>query len=228
MKNRKMIIGLCLGGLMAQVGCKSYVGYREDGWEAYRQEDYAEAAENFAEAVDRKPSDYLSQYYLGVSLLKQEQAVAAQTPLEQALMIAPENPQWTPQIADAVAESYYQQGRVEKLYAFLDQMIADYNQQSYDFLRKAKYLGMVGDADGQKLALTKAGQFAPMGDATPYLAQAEFYLSYNDVPAALQALRYGYYVDPSNEAVQDQLRGQGIVPGPTQAERPPKAILLDQ
>ena len=225
MKKLKTIAGLCLLATLSQAGCKSYVGYREDGWSAYRQEDYAGAAENFAEATQRKPSDYLSQYYLGVSLLKLDQAVQAMTPLEQALMLAPENPQWTPQIADGVAESYYQQGRVEKLYAFLDQMIIDYNQQSYDFLRQAKYLGLMGDADGQKLALTKAGQFAPMGDATPYLAQAEFYLSFNDVPAALQALRYGYYVDPTNESVQDQLRGQGIVPGPTQAEEPPKAIL---
>ncbi len=225
MKTVKMMAGACVVALLTQLGCKSNVGYREDGWEAYRQEDYAAATDNFREAVERKPSDFLSQYYLGLSLLKQDQAVRAQPALEQALMLRPEDPRWTPQIADAVAEAYFQMESVEKLYGFLDNMIVEYSQQPYDFLRKAEYLGRLGDADGQKLALTKAGQFAPLGDATPYLAQAKFYLSVNDNPAAVQSLQYGHYADPENQDIIDMLWGQGIVPGPTQAVKPPKAIL---
>ena len=225
MNRVKWIAGLCLLTLGVQLGCKNHVGYREDGWDAYRQKDYAAAEENFREAVTIYPADYLSQYYLGLALLELGQPVQAQTPLEQALELRPQDPVWTPQIADALAESYLQQERIETLYAFLDNMIERYHQQPRDFLRKARMLGEIGDADGQKLALVKAGQFAEMGDATPYLAQAAFFMEVNDIPAAIQSLQYGYYVDPDNVDVQEQLRGQGIVPGPTVARQPPKAIL---
>jgi tetratricopeptide (TPR) repeat protein len=208
-------------------GCTNHVVHRERGFEDYRQGDWAAAAEDFRKAVDVKPADHQSQYYLGAALLKQGLAVQAQTPLEQALAVRTEDPQWTPRIADLLAETYYQQEQYEKLYAFLDDMIATYQQDTYDFLRKAKYLGLMGDADGQQTALRKAAFFAPEGDAGPYLAIADFYESVNDIDNTLQALRYGYYVDPDNEDVKDRLRGLGVIPGPTIADAPPKPELID-
>ncbi|MEM7626209.1 MAG: hypothetical protein AAF333_11490 [Planctomycetota bacterium] len=224
---RLTLIALLLA-LLAGVGCKNHVVYRERGFDDFKADDFAAAAENFRLAIDKKPSDFQSQYYLGLSLLEEDQPVSAQAPLEQALALRPDDPKWTPRIIDALAESYYEQERYETLYAFLDDTIATYRQQSYDFLRKAKYLGLLGDADGQKTALEKAGYFAPAGDAGPYLALADFYLGVNDVPNAIQALRYGYHEEPANERVKNALRGLGVVPGPTIADAPPKPVLTGE
>jgi len=215
---------LLLGLLL--VGCKNHVVYRELGFEDYRAGHYAEAAEDFREATNKKPSDYQSQYYLGAALLKDGQAIAAQTPLEQALDLTRDDPSWRPRVADSLAESYYKQGRIETLYGFLDDMVRTYHQQPVDYLRQAKYLGVMGDADGQRLSLQKAAYFAQPGDAEPYLAIADFYLTVNDVPNTIQALRYGHYVQPDNEEIKNRLRGLGVVPGPTAADVPPKPELI--
>ena len=228
MHTTRLTASALLLGLLTSVGCTNHVVYREKGFDHYRAQDYPAAAEDFRNAIDLKPSDYLSQYYLGVTMLKQDQPVSAQSPLEQALALRPDDPKWTPLIADSLSECYYQQERYETLYGFLDNMIQTYRQQPYDFLRKAKYLGLLGDADGQKTALQKAAYFAPMGDAQPYLAIADFYLNVNDVPNAIKSLRYGYYVDPDNEDVKNQLRGLGVVPGPTIADAPPKPVLTGE
>ncbi len=220
-------VAIGLIGTLSLTGCKNNVVYRELGYESYRQQDYLTAAEQFQTAVDKKPSDYRAQYYLGVSMLKLDKPIPAQTPLEQALALRPDDPEWTPRIADSLAETYYQQERYEALYGFLDSMIQTYNQQPVDFLRQAKYLGLLGDADGQKTALQKAAYFAPANDPSPYLAIADFYETVNDTPSAIQALRYGYYVAPDSDEVKDRLRGLGIVPGPTIADAPPKPELID-
>lgn len=224
--NRWLAAGLA-GSVLLGVGCENNVVFRERGYDHYRSQDYAAAAEDFQTAVDKKPADFMAQYYLGLSMLRQGRPVPAQVPLEQALALAPDDPTWTPKIADAVAESYYQQERYETLYGFLDNMIQTYHQQPVDFLRKARYLEKLGDADGQKAALQKAAYFAPANDASPYLAIADFYLAVNDVPNAIQALKYGYYVDPDSDEVKNGLRGLGIVPGPTIADAPPKPELID-
>ncbi len=212
---------------LAGVGCTNHVVHRERGYDDYRQQDFAAAADDFQKAVTAKPSDYQAQYYLGVTQLKLDQPVAAQMALEQALALRSEDPAWRPRIADALAEAYYQQERVETLYAFLDNMVQTYHQQTVDYLRQAKYLGLMGDADGQKAALEKAAYFAGPEDETPYLALADFFLLFNDVPGAVAALKHAYYVAPKSEEVKDRLRGLGVVPGPTIAVAPPKPALVD-
>lgn len=227
MMNFRRSAALALLALVFTTGCKNHVVYRELGFDAYRAGDWEVAAENFRAAIEKKPDDYRSQYYLGVTLLQQDQPVPAQTALEQALVLRPEDAAWTARIADSLAESYYQQQRYETLYGFLDEQVQTHHQQPVDYLRKAKYLALLGDADGQKTALQKAAYFAPAGDASPYLAIADFYSAVNDVPNAIQALKYAYYVDPDNETVKDGLRGLGVVPGPTIADAPPKPELMD-
>lgn len=227
MNMKSITASVLICGLLGGAGCTNNVVYRERGYADYRDQDFAAAAEDFQKAVEKDPSDFKSQYYLAVSYLQMDQPIPAQTPLEQAMVLAPDDPEWTPKIADALAETYYQQDRLEALYGFLDNMIQTYHQQPRDFLRKAAYLAKLGDADGQKTALQKAAYFAPAGDASPYLAIADFYLAVNDVPNAIQALKFAYYVQPSNVVVKDRLRGLGIVPGPTIADAPPKPELME-
>lgn len=224
--NSVRVILAAAGMTVVMTGCANHVTYRERGYDDLRQGDTTSAVEDFRKAVEITPSDYRSQYYLGHCLNQMGDPIAAQVPLEQALAIRAEDPEWTPRIADALAESYFLQDRYETLYAFLEDQVQTYHQNTRDYLRQAKYMGKMGDADGQKTALQKAAYFAPPGDETPYIAIAEFYLSVNDIDNAVQAYRFGYYVNPKSEAVKNGLRGQGIIPGPTIADAPPKPELV--
>ena len=228
---RPVVAAVLGAGLLAAVlpltGCKTAVSYRAEGFRAMQEGDKVKAVEKFEKSVEARSTDFQAQYWLGVNLLQTGEPIRAQAPLEQALALRPDDPVWRPRIADAVAESYLQQGLTEKLYGFLDNQIVTYGQQTPDFMRKAKYLGKIGDSDGQRRALEKAGYFAPKGDLTPYLALADFYAAVNDVPNEVQALKYAYFTDPSADVVKNRLRGLGIIPGPTVSAEPPKAAILE-
>lgn len=227
---RRVTASLAHAGLLAGLaltGCETSVSHRSDGLSSMREGDTAAAIEHFQRSVEARSTDFQAQYWLGVNLLKADDALRAQAPLEQALALRPGDPAWTPRIADALADSYYLQGETEKLYDFLDNMVTTYEQQSHDYMRQAKFMGLVGDSDGQKLALEKAAFFAPAGDIRPYLAQADFYEAVNDVPAAIEALGFAYHTDPSSEVVKNRLRGLGIIPGPTVGKVPDKPVLPD-
>ena len=217
---------LVAAGLLA--GCATNVTHRERGYTDLRNQDYAAALEHFQAAVDRKSTDYNSQYHLGLTLLKLDRPVPAQTPLEQALALRPDDPQWTDKIADALAESYFQQDRIDTLYAFLDNQVESRGRRYEDFLRTGKFMAKAGDADGAKLALQKAAYFAPMGDPVPYLAIADFYASVNDLENRVQALQYALYMDPDLPETRNRLEGLGIVPGPTQYREPPKPEIVTE
>lgn len=210
--------------LLVQVGCETTLMMRDKGHAAMHLGDYEQAAGHYGRAVDKSPHDYLSQYYLGVAHLKQGQPLRAQLALERALTLRPQGSPHTDDILDHLAESMYQQGRYDSLHTFLDGS-AKYYGRTQDYLRQADYLAKTGDVDAAKVAYRKAAYFARSGDATPYIAIADFYDSFNDVPSAIESLRYGYYVDPDNQEVADGLRKYGIVPGPTVAIEPPKPEL---
>lgn len=209
----------------SQVGCETTTMIREKGYRAMRAGDLPLAEHHFARAVQREPEDYLSQYYLGVVYLRQGEPLKAQLALEKALTLRPDGSPRTGDILDHLAEAMYQRGRYDSLHAFLAKS-ASYYGRTEDYLRQARYLVKTGDIDQAKIAYQKAAYFAEKGDATPYLAVAEFYESINNAPEAVAALKYAYYVDPENEKVAAGLRKHGIVPGPTVAAEPPKPEML--
>ncbi len=227
---RRSATFLVHAGLLASLtlaGCQANVSNRSAGFDSMREGDTAAAIEYFQKSVDARSTDFQSQYWLGVNYLNSGDPLRAQVPLEQALALRTGDRLWTPKIADALADSYYGQDQVERMYDFLDNMVKTYGQQSGDYMRQAKFMGLVGDSDGQKLALDKAAFFAPAGDIKPYLAQADFYEAHNNVPAAIEALGFAYYSDPNAEVVKDRLRGLGIIPGPTVGKAPDKPALID-
>ena len=147
--------------------------------------------------------------------------------MEKALALRQDDPKITPRILDRLAQAYYEQDRPENLTAFLART-AEFYGQPRDYLRQAKYLVKVGDVDSAKLAYRKAAYFAPSGDASPYIAIADFYISIDDQTNAATALRYGYYVNPKDGEVADRFRQLGLVPGPTQSLEPPKPEMLQK
>ncbi|MCC6680007.1 MAG: hypothetical protein IT445_03800 [Phycisphaeraceae bacterium] len=217
--------GLLLCLLLAG-GCQTNTSLREDGLVAYQGGDYPGAAAKFARAVELADNDYQSYYYLGRTQLKLGKYLDAQLNLERALALRSNDPVLTPNILDYLAEAYYQQNRPANLSAFLQKTASDYGT-SRDFLRQGKYLAMIGDADGARVALRKAAYFAAAGDAEPYLAMADFYHQLNDLANEQVALRYAYYVNSKYPGLADRLRALGVVPGPTMALEPPRPEMLN-
>ena len=205
-------------------GCETDTLKRERAVNAYDAGDYAAAEKKLNQVMAHHPDEYRSQYWLGRTYLKQDRPLDAQLALERALTLAPRESPMVGNIVEALAEAMYQQGRYDQLHAFLDKT-ATYYGQTRDYLREADYLLKTGDIDNAKVAYRKAAYFAKNGDATPYVAIAEFYERVGDVPSAVVSLRYGYYVDPTNQEVAAGLRKFGVVPGPTIASEPPKPEL---
>ncbi|MEM1444551.1 MAG: tetratricopeptide repeat protein [Planctomycetota bacterium] len=205
----------------------NYAVHRNRGFEQYRAGDYRNAAESFRAAADRAASDVASHYWWAVSLINLGQYSNAQLPLEQAWAITPDEGSYTTRILDRLAEVYFQQGRSEKLYTFLDETIVRYGRQSRDFQRKAYYLTKSGDLDGAKLAFIKAANFAERGDASPFVSLADFYESVGQSDNARTALRYAYYIDPEYDNLAGRLAGYGVVLGPAAGLEPPSPLTMN-
>ncbi len=208
-------------------GCESNLRLRQKGYNAIHIGDYATARTMYQQAVRNNPTDAEAQYYLGVVEMKLDNPLRAQLAFERALELKPDDEELTPRILDKLAESLYAQDRMESLYAFLADTTATYGR-TRDFLRQSHYMIRAGDLDGAKLALNKAAYFAEKDDITPYLAIADFYESINDVPNAVVALQYAYWVNPNYPGLANRFRQFGVVPGPTVAAEPPKPELLNR
>ena len=218
-----VLVALPLGG----VGCvggpsaSTYAANRNKGYGLYQDGRYEAAADQFRAAAEKNGADVASHYWWGVSLINAGRPGDAQFPLEQALAVAPDHPDWTPRVLDRLASVYEAQGRPEKLYALLDDAIARGNQDPRDFNRKAFYLTRVGDFDNAEDALLKAAAFSEPTDPEPYVLLADFYEFVNNRPAARRNLRHAYFIDPDRPELAGRLKGHGVVLGPAAGLRPP-------
>lgn len=191
---------------------------RRQATEAMADGDLERAEAKARLAVAQDATDWKAQYYMGLIRLKQGRALEAQNYLEQALTLRPTEEE-TPDILDALAESFYQQKQNAALTAFLRKAIAD-RHSVRDYLRQAKYLYQTGDVDGSDGAFRKAARFSPPDDAMPYLIMADFYQKIGDEARAARVLRNAYYIVPS-DINGERLRRVGVIPGPT-AGLPPE------
>jgi tetratricopeptide (TPR) repeat protein len=234
--------GLLLAGATVLPGCEgfgqrvgtkvqstldNYAVHRNRGFEQYRAGDYRAAAESFRAAADRAASDVASHYWWAVSLINLGEYADAQLPLEQARAITSDTGPYVDRILDRLAEVYFQLGRTETLYEFLDETIVEYGRRSRDFQRQAYFMTKLGDLDGAKLAFIKAAHFADPGDASPYVALADFQESIGQRDKARRALRYAYFINPEYDNLAQRLAGHGVVLGPAAGLEPPRPLTLD-
>ena len=213
------VVALLLIGIVGLAGCQPPNALlRKQGMNAYERGGIERADERFSLAVAQDPTDWKSQYYLGLVRLKQGRPHEAQLLLERALSLRAEAAE-TPDVIDALAESLYQQKEFVKLNALLqDSARAVGDARSY--LRLGTFLGRAGDVDNAVVAYRKAIRFADDDDPAPYVALADFYESIGDRANALTALRQAYGLAPGSSRLADRLRQHGIVPGPTVALPP--------
>lgn len=220
------LLGGVLAGSLMLGGCVTNSMLRERGYDRMAAQDFGEARSYFHQAAQQNPRDVLAQYYLGLNELHLNRPRAAQTALEQALELRPNDPALTPKILDALASAIFRQGRIAELNAFLSDQ-ATRRGTSRDYQRHAEYLVQAGDHDGARLAFQKAARFAAPGDGSPYLAIADFYESLGDRQNAVTALRYAYWVDPKDPSIPQRFRAYDLVPGPTLKLEPQRPQLLD-
>ena len=235
--SRLISFGLCIFALITLGGCQtgeadsaafqsSNRRLKQAGFDSIQLRDWATARDKFSAAAQQRPDDDEAQYYLGVCELRLGRPSEAQFALERALTLRPNDPKITPRILDHLAEAIFRQNRPDSLRAFVTRT-AESRGESRDYLRQAKYLAKIGDLDSAKLAFRKGAYFAPPGDATPYLAVADFYLSIKDKANAATAVRYAAYINPNDPGIARRFRKMGIVPGPSQQLEPPKPELFE-
>ena len=235
-------VWIVLGVLGAMCGgCLTNDMARLRGHQAYEDGDYAVARAYFQRCVHRDPTDWKSQYYMGLLALADGRPTVARHSLELAYVIRQDRTSLSPgrpklnepppppsyleddeagrwptlaQIIDAIAESLYQEGNAPRLAAFCQEAIDTYGT-TRDYLRLARYLQLVGDHDGALATFRKAAKVAQPDDAEPYVAMANFYEAIGQDKEAILSLRRAHYVQPEDRRIADRLRGHGIVPGPT-------------
>jgi len=221
---RRSVAALWLALAALGAGCQSPPNglLRQQAADALMLGNAQRAQQRLELAVEQDPGDWKAAMMLGQIRLTQDRALDAQLLLERAQALRPEHPE-TPEILDGVAESLYRQDRYESLHNFLATVASD-RGTTLDYLRQARYLTLMQDRDGARVALKKAARFAAPDDATPYLAAADYYESIGDVPNAILALRRAHAIKPTSRRVSQRLRDHGIVPGPT-AALPPEHIM---
>jgi len=199
---------------VALVGCGSgHSQLRKQGVEAYQAKDLLRADQLLRQAVTQDPTDWKSLFCLGQIQSEQGRWLESQLSLEKAFELHHHGSQ-TADILDLLAETLSHQHHISQLNTLLEQAVEAYGT-SRDYSRLGRHLKRLGDIDAAKLAYRKAAFFAPMGDARPFLALADFFESISDTHNALTALRHAYTITPGDPILNDRLRRYGIVPGPT-------------
>ena len=211
--------------LLGSTGCEmTNPELRHRGRSAYLGGNYERSRDFYAQAVRQNPTDVEAQYGLGRAHLELDQPRDAHLAFEEAMALASDDQNLMPRILDGLAEALYRLERQDRLHAFLQHCVERYGT-TRDYLRQGDYLARIGDMDGAEGAYRRAAHFAPDGEVEPFLALARFYENRNDMTKSVRALRWAYYVDPHNPEVVQRLRDHGLVPGPTVAEEPDRALL---
>jgi tetratricopeptide (TPR) repeat protein len=209
--------------LIVLPGCilNSSVVPRERGERAQAAGDWPQARSDYAEAVDRDPTDVQALYRLGVAELELDRPTRAVTHLEQAYVLRDRDARWTPRILDALSRAYLAADRPDAGATMLAN-IAEQEGTSAAYLRQGRFAMEVGDMDAARVALGKASRFADPRDPEPWIALADFYLRINNQESAVTALRHATWAEPDNPDVARRLRQLGYVPGPALALPPPQ------
>jgi tetratricopeptide (TPR) repeat protein len=214
----RLPIALIVLSLVLLPGCAVHTPVdtlRERGDAHFARGEHSQAAEQYAQIVERYPGDWQAQYRMGVSLLEMDELSAARRALETAHSQRPGHEG----IANALAEAMFRQGDERQLFAFLRER-AESSQSSEAYLRLGHYALEMGDPDSAKVAIDTAIALDDGRSADPYLSAALLAERLGDMDLALRRLRQAYGINPLDERVRTRLRELGEVPGPTLALPP--------
>jgi tetratricopeptide (TPR) repeat protein len=204
--------GLCLAGCATPTPAVDLLGRGE---RLYEDGQYDAAADAFGEVTQRYPGDWKAQLGLGRSLLALDRPVEAEVALEVARTRRPDDPD----IADALAQSMFDQGKQAELLRFL-RARAERTNASYDYLVLAAYYDAMNDPDSARSSIHKAIDLDRGRTADPYLAAADLAERLGDRELMMRRLRQAYGIAPWDQTINGRLVANGEVPGPTLALPP--------
>jgi len=192
------------------------------GEHAYKIGDYATAAQEWREVVDRRPGMWDARVWLARSYLALGEPKKAREQLEVAYTIKPLNVEVLELLATAMLES-------EDFDAMASQLrqVAEDTQTVSNWMRYGTFLQAAGDYDTAETALLTAARIDQGKRVQPQLALASLYRAAGDDKKAITRLRYALYLEPDNAQILDALRTYGQVPGPTLAEPPAESVAAD-
>ncbi|MHC4415084.1 MAG: tetratricopeptide repeat protein [Planctomycetota bacterium] len=215
--SRATVVLILLSAMMAGCGARPVETIRDSGDFRFERGNFAGAAEEYTEITERYPGDWEAHYRLGLCQLELQRLDEARRALEIARTQRPRDTR----IADALAESMFQQGDEAALFAFLKGR-AEADQTVEAYLRMARYAVAMGDPDSAQVAFETAIVLDDGRSVEPYLEAAAFAERLGDMDEALRRLRQAYGIEPLDERVNQRLRDLGEVPGPTFALPPGK------
>lgn len=218
-KSKSMIAAAVLmSGLALAAGCSESISYakssRAEGIRLYEQQNYAEAAGAFRNAVNQQPADYESRYWLGQAydrLGRHQLAMQAYSSgLEQIgkTIEGRRDVQTRDKLIDAMASSIANapEGQLD-----IDRLEARADFDAYVVL--AKVCRRLGDADmaieNYSAALnSRPNDFVLAKEYGLYLQQL------NQQQRSIVVLKQAYSINPNDPEVNAILTGHGIVLGP--------------
>lgn len=180
------------------------------GDRAYLFQNYATAAVEYQEVVDRYPGEWYALYRLGLCQLEMGQLIEANRSLHAAWTMDPENDD----VADARAEALFKLGRNNELYTFLRDR-AEMLPSARAYLRIARYAIELQDPDSARTALVTAIVVDQGQTVEPYLEAAAFAESLGRMDEAVRRVRQAYGVNPRDQRVLAKAKAYGETPGPT-------------
>lgn len=210
---------IAAAALLAGCAQRSIPAVEQSGDWAMERQDYATAAAEYGEVVDRSPGRAHSRVGLGKALLELDQPAAARPHLEVAVQQRPNDPE----VAELYAESMLGAGDVDAMRRFLRSR-AENRATTDDYMRLGRFAARAGDVDEGERALKTAARLDRGMTTAPQLALADFYTSVGDNEAALERLSMALWIDPLSEDIQERIRAMGETPGPTFATRPSERI----
>lgn len=211
-----------LAALLLTAGCaqRSIPAVERSGDWAMDRADYATAAEEYGEVVERSPGRSHSRVGLGKALLELDRPAEARPHLEVAIQQRPNDPQ----VAELLAESMLGSGDVDAMRRFL-RARANASADAADYILLGRFAARAGDVDEAERALKTAARLDRGMTVEPQLALADFYTSVGDNEAALDRLAMALWIDPLSTDIQERIRAMGETPGPTFARRPAEALV---
>lgn len=193
------------------------------GDRAYEEANYAKAAEEYSEYVDRKPGEWDVRLTLGKAYLESGQPILAREQLTTVYDQQPDNEE----CIELLARANFDAKEYDSLTSFLRRLTVERGTVS-DYLRLGRYSAKIGHPDEAKEALKTAARIDQGKTVEPQLALADFYHQVNDRANESQRLRMALYLLPNSPVIMERIRDLGEVAGPTAAMVPEEANTAQQ
>ncbi|MFT5422296.1 MAG: tetratricopeptide (TPR) repeat protein [Phycisphaerales bacterium] len=192
---------------------------RAMGNEAYYEQDFERAAEEYGKYAAVRPNEPEVRYRLGMSQLELERVSAARTNLGIAHDLAPTSDLYTEGLGRAIVAG----GDQEELYAFLRNLMdSAVNASTYVTVGKVAYLG--GLHDEAERAFMSAATLTGKDSAAPHRELARFYQGVGDSDSEILRWRMVLSFDVADVEANSRLRDLGIIPGPSMALEPETGV----